>query len=90
MKVRGIGPVALGVRRTENHDRYITAPLAQSHALQRFATGLLGQIEVYDGKIGTIGTLRLDAVRNDDELAFNAMFLKRCSLYGGLCRCRYP
>ena len=63
----------------------MTAPLAHAHALQYLASGFLRKIEVDNGEIGARGRLgiyRLDklyrflAVRDDNELAFNAMLFK--------------
>jgi hypothetical protein len=61
------------------------APLTQEDALQDFASGLLRKIKVDDGEVGALdrpGIYRLDkfycflAVRDHNQRAFNAMFLK--------------
>ena len=63
----------------------MTASLAHAHARQHFATGLLGKIEVDYSEVRARGRIivgSLDeiygllAVRNDNELAFNAMLFK--------------
>ena len=63
----------------------MTAPLALSHAFQYLAPGLLGKIDVDNGKIrawGRYSIYRLDkrdcgfSVRDHNEFTFNAMFFK--------------
>jgi hypothetical protein len=63
----------------------MTAPLAQAHALQHLASGLLRKIEVDNGEMGTRGRLVIQsldkpysffAVRDDDDLAFHTVLFK--------------
>jgi hypothetical protein len=85
-ELHSVGSIPFSIRRTQNNDRDMTAPLAHAHARQYFATGLLGKIKVDNGEVGArgrlIGLRSLDefdsllSVLDDNELAFNTMFFK--------------
>jgi hypothetical protein len=82
---RGVGFIPFGVRRAQNNHRYMTAPLTHAHLLQYLAPGLFRKVEVHNGEVGAGGCrsiygldklYRLLAVRDDDELAFNAVLFQ--------------
>jgi hypothetical protein len=89
----GVGFVPFGIRRAQNDDRNVTAPLARAHVLQYLASGFLRKIEVENGEVGARGSIniyRLDkrdrglSIRDHNEFAFNAMFFKRPANQSGI------